>query len=194
MTSLATLEDVEAVLGRDIAGSELLRIERLLEMASRKVRVYTGQTFDVVENDVVALQTDFAGGVRLPQRPVTAVSSVVVLGETVDPDTYEWTSQGTLVRTYGFWSSTVTVTYSHGYETIPADVAQVVAELAAAKLTAPEGNVRSESIGSYSVSYGDSPATELTDDQRKLLDQYRNPGRPIPTLRTRRSTLDGTWL
>jgi hypothetical protein len=196
MGNLATLEDVEAVLGRDLTDGEFLRVDRLLAMASKKVRTYTGQFFEVVENDLLELVPDAWGQVRLPQRPVTAVASVVVDGETMDADGYTWTAQGALSRTYGYWWTPVTVTYTHGYDTIPDDVAFVVAELVVARFSAPEGGVKSESLGSYSVSYGDTAvAGELSDTQKLALQPYMLPARPVSQHHGKRAltSLDG-WL
>jgi hypothetical protein len=192
MGNLATLEDVEAVLGRDLTDGEFLRVDRLLAMASKKVRTHTGQFFEVVENDLLELVPDAWGQVRLPQRPVTAVASVSVDGETMDADGYTWTAQGALSRTYGYWWTPVTVTYTHGYDTIPDDVAQVVAELVVAQFATPPGGVRSETIGGYSVSYGGSTG-ELTDVHKSVLVPYMHLGRPISQHHSTRplTTLDG---
>lgn len=192
MANLATLEDVEAVLGRDLEDDEILRVDRLIAMMTKKVRTFLGQYIEEVENDAVELEPDSWGRVRLPQRPVTAVASVTVEGETVPAALYTWTAQGALTRTFGYWLSPVTVVYTHGYETVPDDIAAVVAELVVAKFSTPEGQVRSESIGSYSVSYGDTTAAgELTDTHKAALGPYRKVGRPIPQHHSSRTLT--TW-
>ena len=85
MVSLATSADLEARLGRDLTDAEATRVDALLADASAMIRAYTGQTFALVEDDEVTLRGS-GGTIRLPQRPVTAVASVVAIGGDGAPD------------------------------------------------------------------------------------------------------------
>lgn len=194
MASLATVADVETILGRELTGDEETRYERLLEMKSRVVRAYTGQFLEEV-TETVTLTPDAWGQVRLPQRPVTAVTSVTVDGETVDADGYTWTPSGTLARVYGYWSRPVVVNYTHGYNPIPDDIAMVVAEMAvagASSSSAPSG-VKSESIGSYSVSYSDTQSSSVSAAHASILDRYKANGRPISQYPAKSTYIGSMW-
>lgn len=180
MAALATIPDLEAVIGRVVTVDEQPRAERLLELASAAVRRETGQTFDLVTSDIVTVRP--VGKVaRLPQRPVTNVIEIVDDGQVVSPDVYEWTSQGVITRTplvdWGDvtgstrWVGPLTVTYDHGYDTVPDDVAGIVCDAAAARLSNPD-RVRQESIGSYSVTYPTAENVALSTAQKRALSAY----------------------
>src|SRR5689334_6413883 len=145
MAALAEQSDVEASLLRALTTNEELYVETLLARASRVVRVYTGQFFEEVTETVEVLP-DMYGNLRLPQTPVTAVASVAVNGDTLDPADYTWTAQG-LIRQqtlnsweingpYLRWTTPATVNYTHGYDPIPDDVIEIVADMVAGRLSA----------------------------------------------------------
>lgn len=135
------------------------RVTRLLEMVSAAVRTYTGQTFDLVEDDEVTLQvTD--GRVMLPQRPIVEVSEVTnASGTPIAGVTWRTTNPLRPTVAYGrpwCWPDReVTVTYSHGYATIPADISMVVAERVAAMWSSdPDAGTyesKAETIGNRST-------------------------------------------
>lgn len=182
MAALASAEELEARLGRDLTAAESARAEALLDDASAMVRGYTRQTFDLVEDDVMVLRAQ-GGEIRLPQRPVTSVTAVVAVGgNDLLPDVpiTDWVWDGLdLLRVGGgacvinlpevWWADedgypgTYRVTYSHGYETVPADVVRIVCGMVLRTLTAPTmaGGVTSESVGPYSYRI-DQPGTGLS--------------------------------
>lgn len=188
MASLATVEDLEDRLGISI--TDTTRAQAILDDVSAVVRAYTGQQFDLVADDEVRLRVR-NGSLRLPQRPVTAVSAVAnVDGDSVD---FTWDS-GESVQLEGFaalrtsfevepfrtrdpW---VDVTYSHGYATVPTDVVAVVCQIAgrAYGRTADTTGVTQESIAGYSYSVGAAAAAGpagMLADERRILDLYRRP-------------------
>lgn len=125
-----------------------------VDMATSVVVSRTGQEFEAVNGDVVTLDPD-GDTVWLPQRPVTAVTSVVTrdLGSTVaTPRTVnlEYEVRGPRLRWVGpgVWPYEVTVTYDHGYATIPADV-QAATLAVAAELYANPSGLSSETIDDY---------------------------------------------
>lgn len=77
---LASQADVEATLGRPLTTLEATYITRLLELASGIVRRYTRQTITAVTGDVVTLPGNWGQTLTLPERPVTAVTSVTING------------------------------------------------------------------------------------------------------------------
>lgn len=196
MAPLATKADLVARLGRDISCEEDARLEALLTDASALVRAYTGQDFAVTADAEVTLRAQ-AGLIRLSQRPVTAVSSVVAIGGNGTPDLalVDWWWDGLDLIRIGageyvinlpeqWWDDedgypgTFRVTYSYGYATPPPDVIAVVCGMVLRTLTAPTavGGVTSETIGPYSYrleSAGVGIAVSLGDMERKTLARYR---------------------
>lgn len=196
MATLATKADLVARLGRDFTCEEDGRLDALLADASALVRAYTGQDFTETD-DAQATMRAQAGLIRLPQRPVTGVSSVVAIGGNGVPDltlTDWWWDGLDLIRIGAgeyvinlpeqWWDDedgypgTFRVTYSYGYATPPADVVAVVCGMVLRTLTAPTsvGGVTSETIGPYSYrleSAGVGTAVSLGDMERKTLSRYR---------------------
>lgn len=196
MAPLATKADLVARLGRDVTCDEDARLDALLEDASALVRAYTGQDFTATASQTVTLRAQ-AGMIRLPQRPVTAVASVVAIGINGTPDVplvdYWWDGLDQVRLGDGnyvinlpevWWDDedgypgTFSVTYSHGYGTVPPDVLAVVCGMVLRTLTAPTsvGGVTSETIGPYSYrleSAGVGTAVSLGEMDRRALARYR---------------------
>jgi hypothetical protein len=190
MASLASTDDLQARLGIELDDD---RAQAILDDVSAVVRAYTGQQFTQAETtDRLQARN---GGVTLPQRPVTAVDTV----DDVDGNTvaFDWDS-GSFVALAGLAGSRsfevepfvtrqpwVDVTYTHGYETVPADVVAVVCQMAGRTYgrTADTSGVTQESIAGYSYSVGAAAAAGpmgMLADERRILDLYR---KPIGTIR-----------
>lgn len=203
--ALAAISDVEAV-SRPVPDGDQARVQRLIELVSASVVTYTGQSFELVEDDVVTV-TPHDGVVRLPQRPVVSVASVFEFGNEVDPAQYTCSPNGYLRRAWplydlnpwdddyiepvGFpagyqnrtlwFGSPLTVTYTHGYPdgTSPDDIALVVAEKVAEKWnTVPEAtSVASKQVAGFTVAYRELATGKGWDPAHKLtLDAYRRSG------------------
>ena len=195
VAALATVQDLQDRLGRPLTDAEAARAPALLDDASAMVRAYTGQTFTLVADDEVVLRVQ-AGIVRLPQRPVIAVSRVVAIGGELAPDVAitDWVFDGVDQIAIGtgaavinlpetWWDDdgfpgTYRVTYSHGYAAPPADVVAVTCGMVLRTLTAPttQGGVTSETIGSYSYSLKAADtgvSVSLGQPDRQALARYR---------------------
>jgi len=202
--ALATVEDIEARLGRDLTTEEAVRASAMLADMSAMIRSYTGQDFTVTDDDQVTLR-GVGGEIRLPQRPVTEVSTVVAIGGDGLPDVplVDWVWDGIDTIRVGdgsfvinlpevWWDDdgypgTYRVTYSHGYEETPGDVLAVICGAILRVFINPNG-YRSETVGSYSVTYaspgaGETVGTSLTRADRLVLDRYR---RKAGTIKVRR--------
>lgn len=172
---LATVEDVEARLGRQLTTDEETQMEALLADVSAAIRAYTGQEITAGTSSDVRLRTR-GDKVRLPQRPVTAVGSVdsmtaVALG-------FTWYAGDTItldaVDTVGW----VDVTYDHGYEEIPPDLIAVACNIAMRAFGTPteQTGMQSESIGTYSYTIGGAAAAGalgMLADEKIVLEGYR---------------------
>lgn len=185
MASLATTDDLSFRIG-DI--SDEVRAQALLDDVSAVVRAYTGQTF-TLETTTDRLRAR-NGMVRLPQRPVTAVTTIADVdgGEVV----FTWDA-GDVVSLSGLDNSRsfevfqfanrapyVDATYTHGYETVPADIVAVVCQIAGRSYgrSSEASAVTQESIAGYSYSIGSAGAAGpmgMLADERRVLDLYRRP-------------------
>lgn len=195
MSALASPADLAARLGRDLTEQEAARAEALLDDASAVVRAYTRQDFELHTDDEVVLRA-VGGRIALPGRPVQGVSRVEVIGGSEalpDFTLADWLFDGIDTVRIGegaaiinlpeaWWDDdgypgTYRVTYTHGYAEVPADVRSVVCGVVLRVLTNPSG-YRSETVGSYSVTYavpatGEQLGTNLTRYEMKMLDRYR---------------------
>lgn len=152
MPSFATPADLAAYLQRAAfaAGAETTSAQLALDIATSIVIARTGQTFAVVTGDTVTLDTHGGEDVFLPQRPVTAVASVVTrergsTATTTRTLNVDYERRGDRLRWVGvgYWPYEVTVTYTHGYATIPDDVKGTTLAVAAEILGNPDGLARS---------------------------------------------------
>lgn len=190
---LATTADLATLLGRDLSPTEEAQAEQMLAAASARVVAYTGQSFERSETtDRLRVRR---GQVRLPQFPVVEVDSVEdVNGNAVS---YQWHA-GEIIElrlSPGFFFdrepwvsglSWVDVTYTHGYETLPAEVVQVVLQMAARAMgiKADQSGYTSENIDGYSYGIGSAAASGaigMLPDERATLDAYRRVGGSVST-------------
>lgn len=151
------------------------RIHTALEIASAEIR-NNRRIFTLTENEIVLVDGSLAETLLLPKNrlPVTGVTLVEELSGTdyvtLDADSYDWSPDGYLIRrSLSCWTPRplgVRVTYSHGYDPIPRDVAGVCLSLAGRLYTNPDNaSIQSEQLGDHHVTYtgatgGLSPAEE----------------------------------
>lgn len=188
MTSFATTDDLASYLQAtvDPASAQLA-----LDLATALIQNETRQTLSYISDDTVILAGNSAV-LLLPERPVVGtpvvnglVPSAVYRFDPPDRLTYGVPS-GNLAAAqyangpdpvYGVWPLQVSVTYSHGYQTIPDDIRGVCISVAARAYSNPSG-LRGETIGSYSVQYAGAgdilvPGISLSDTEKKILGKYR---------------------
>lgn len=204
MGPLATVDDLEARLGRDLTAEEAGRADALLADASALVRGYVRQHLaPPVSGDQVVLRP-VGTVVRLPQRPVTAVTAVAAVGAdgvTVgELSGWSWDGRDLVdlacATPAGLWPSdwrarlpdSYCITYDHGYAEVPADVVAVVCAMTLRTLLAPSpvAGMVSERIGQYIYQLqqgtGSVGATVLmTGADRDALSRYRRTATTIQT-------------
>ncbi len=195
MASFATVAELETFLGVAEDSLNAAQATELLTIASSTIRDECLQTIYAVEGDSVTLRGSWGREVWLPERPVVAVASITIDGTELAATAYKWTSDGR-VTFYGdawkaldgpdegaeggnrrYWGGDevlVVVEYSHGYETVPANVRGVCLELAKRAIQNPSaGGIVQESVGSYSVSYSREAASVLTKGEQRRLRRYK---------------------
>jgi len=185
-----TADDLSARLQTTVADDTATLLATL---ASDAVREDVRLTVDAVADDPVTLYGDDGQILLLPERPVTAVTSVVLAGQTLVPVItgatstmlmYDWRPDGRLYRiVYGgsFYAAElmfkwpfgvpVQITYSHGWLTPPSAMKNIALELAAAAYVNPELH-NQERVGWVEWTTGHASMT-LTTAQRTALDPYR---------------------
>lgn len=188
MGTLATSVNLMDRLGRDLTATEEARVLALLTDASATARKVSGQQFDLATT--TARLTPRNGVVRLPQRPVLAVTAVT--DTNANDVTFTWLGDDRVniaTQVFDSWSmvpyrngiTAVDVTYEHGYETVPDDIVAVVCQIVARALgRAPDSSgLTSETIEGYSYSLGSAAAAGplgLLPDERLILESYRRVG------------------
>lgn len=157
-----TLAEYETWLGSPDT-EDINRNVLCLEAACDAVREYICQDIDHVTDDEVTVIGSGTEYLLLPQLPVLAVASIT----DEDAETVEdWTlrDSGILYRREGWRvGHAYTVTYDHGWESVPADIKIATFKLAQSFETSG-GTISQETIGGYSVSYsrdGEHPLTPL---------------------------------
>ena len=172
MSSLATIAQLELLLGRDV---DNVAAQQALDIASDTVRAYCGHSISQILNDVVTLDGSDTNTLILPAAPVNGIDFIKVNGVTLAATAYKWSKKGWVRRIDGIlWPSTpgsIEVTYNHGFATIPGAILGVVLSLAG-RIQDGSSGIKQETIGSYSVTYGD-PSPVLRANEQAALDVYK---------------------
>lgn len=167
MPDLATQADLEARLGRVLTEEEEARVGALLADASALVRDFTRQELSAVEDDEIVLRP-VGVLLRLPQRPVTAVTSVKAVmpdgTSTVTLSGWSWDGRDKVDLSCATWDTSPSpdmarrpwpdsyeVIYDHGDATVSPGVVAVVCAMVLRTLLSPSltAGMVAERIGSY---------------------------------------------
>lgn len=195
--TFATTDELGAYL--QIADINTVSARLYLELATGLIQGATGQTLSRVLADTVVLR-GYRRIIPLPQRPVTAVTAIALTdwgfidypaaigGWRLTNGSLEWRGDmvGNLPETgyYGrsTWPRLVTVTYDHGYVTIPDDVRRVCITLAAERYINPSG-IDSETVDDYSYHRtGRYPMTPGAESLEALVRRYKTAPMSVPAL------------
>ena len=155
--------------------------ETRLEQAEAVVRSYCGWHIAPSRPDeTVVIRATSSPAILLPSMHVTAVA-VAEAGVPVASTAYSWEASGILYRRGG-WPADVTVTFTHGYEDVPAEVAAIVQAIAQRAVNDPGSLVRVQD-GPFSETYGQTGLNQvvplaLLEAEKGILDRYRIPPRP----------------
>jgi len=185
MADLVTTAELAAYLQRTLdATSSALAVTS----ASAMVRTHCGQQLTAQTYTSVSLPV--LGGprgyrVRIPQRPVTAVTSIAIYGKTlVDGTDYAWDGATPAIDVAAIPSVFFTfaaapravVTYTAGYSAVPADVKAVTLSIAGRLYDNPRG-IRTRVIGDYQETLSGTDdmiaSRKLSHAEKVLLSKYR---------------------
>lgn len=178
---LATAADLAARLKVDTpaAGStQRAQWDAALADASEHLRDVIGTTITQLTS-TVTLDVETDGQLRLPGSPVTAVTSVTVDGTALAADS--WRLRHGVLRFAVRRGREVTVTYTHGWATVPGELVKWTCVLAAAELASAArgnlgmaGNVASVAVDDGRVTFhsGDQQASGV-DLPERVADRLR---------------------
>jgi hypothetical protein len=175
----ATAQELAQLLGIAVP-DDLARMQMYLELASAEIRGSSGQVLSEVTGDVVVFEPTWSQTIYLPERPVTAVTSVTV--KAVATTDYRLVDERKIVRGSDpnvlsslTWQYGATVTYTHGYaETTESyKTIKVICLDAAARAYAPNASGSPEVLNSIALeSVGYAPAVFLTASEKMQLDSF----------------------
>ena len=157
MDPLATATDLE-VKGVDTSNQEL--VVMMLDAASSVIREAAGSTISE-ETSTVSVMAPVGRWLTLP-GPVTAVASVAVDGAAAT----DWKFVGGMLWRRCGWQPwcepvEVTVTFTHGYATVPADIVNLCVDLAKLGIeAASEDSILSQPANVVAASYAIDDHTE----------------------------------
>jgi hypothetical protein len=175
LPTLATPDDIVDRLGRNLNQVEAARIDALLRDGSAIIRRYCRQDFTAEEN-VSEIYVADAGEIRLANRPVWSVDSVIwqsgntaILGnmgigwyvfDGIDKITIPSPYESGVINlpemwyTSGWYSDSYEVIYSYGYANTPNEAVSVLCTAIISELSTPtmSATLASESVGAYSYS------------------------------------------
>lgn len=183
---LATVAQLEARLGHPV---DETRAAALLDDASSVVRNYTRQTITRVEDDKFTVRYS-RGRVLLPEHPADKPTLVERAdGSGAIPEVMWWYSglnevefyNSTLIANgpyYRHAMRAVTVTYSHGYQEVPADIVAVTCQMVARVIDGAiqSPGLRGEGIDDYRADLGgglSSGTIALVPEEKQVLDRYK---------------------
>lgn len=194
MSQFASADDFAARLGITLTGPETTRANLLLTRASEIIKRQTKQQIELATGDTYTRPGDYATRVRLPQRPVVSVSSVILNGVTLVEGDNFYIENDELVRLnwnaviqdssfglpwagWGFPWWTLAITYTHGYSPVPEPAPTICMEMVTRVWVNP-GSVARETIGNTATVYDNmrfSPTGLLLSDTEKddLADAFR---------------------
>lgn len=169
LAPLAAPDDLATWLGVPASDAKLLAA---LRAASARFRGAVRHPVSLVSGDTVTLDGDGSSTLVLPAAPVTGVSSVLV--DDVAIDDYGWSRRGLLSRDAGWPDGfgRVTVTYDHGYDPIPDDVAEAVIDQART-LYHVEPGITQVQTAAESVSFGPAASVGTTAQWASAVQAYR---------------------
>jgi hypothetical protein len=137
--ALAPLADAASLQARGIDISNTDRINALLAAASAAVRDAAGSAISQ-ETSTVTLWTEAARRIELPARPVESVAAVTLDGVAVT----DYRLRGSALWRQCYWQlpdatpGELVVTFTHGYDPVPADIVDLVCSLVAAGLSSAD--------------------------------------------------------
>lgn len=165
--ALVSVDEVARFSGETIAANDPATLQAIAQ-ASDIVRSHLG--YAVTTSSYVELCDPINGSfIELTHSPVSAVTSVEIFNRTLNAWITLTSAQYAVSRRTGIvqavwsqgvyfpsWPESWRVTYTAGYAVVPDAIKAAVCGIAARTLFMPS-NIKSERLGGYSVTYGETP-------------------------------------
>lgn len=168
--------EVEALLGRDLSSAETQNFKLYLDLATERIENLLCMSLALAGDDPDAEERIYSArpGYRtLYVDPFTAITTIVVDGDTVSADDYTL-EDNRVVFEEPMGTSSVTITGTWGYSELPASIKLLLARMFELTSKPRRGGVRAKSIEDFSVTYADISAfEEFVADNRAIIEQYR---------------------
>jgi hypothetical protein len=165
LPALATVNDLAAHMQVD-PGTLPANAATTLDQVSAIIRKEARNTFQ--RRTTTLVRTPHGDVIRLPLRPVVSVDAVTLDGVPVD---YRWDDE--TERLFVSACAPVSVTFTHGYASVPGDVV-AVALTAAQRVLSNPNDLRQETVGAVSVTYAaETIGASLSQADKDLLGRYR---------------------
>lgn len=187
MTAFFTADELAMHLQIDNIDEDMANM--LADLASDTIRDDLRQLINPVTADQITIYGDGGELIVLPERPVTAVTAVLLAGQPIPA--FDWRPNGALRRVIYPGSQfageqtmnwpfgvPVQVTYSHGYATVPNTIKAMALQLAVGSFVNPR-LLAMITVDDITEKYektsgtGGLPAMLLSDEQRRQMDRYR---------------------
>lgn len=147
--------------------------QTLIDEATANVRSYCGWHIAPSISETLTLNGNGRKVLILPSLHVTAVASVTQDGILVADTEYEVDPAGLLAHVGWWWGavpSSIVVSMTHGYESVPDVAAVIMARVSRAQST--PGNAVRVQAGPFAEQY-ESGGAGFTGDELATLDRYR---------------------
>lgn len=165
LPALATVSQLEGWMQVD-AGTLPASAGMVLDVASAIIRKEARNQF--LRKTTTLSRKPRQGGIKLPLRPVVSVDAVTRNGAPVE---FVWDEEDEALHVNG--CEPVSVTFTHGYASVPGDVLAVVLTATQRVLNNPN-DLRQETAGSLSVTYAaETIGASLSQADKDLLADYR---------------------
>lgn len=164
LAPLATEDDLAA---RNIVVPDGVDASAILGAVSSAIRDAAGVPITLATSTIVLpIYNPYERWIELPGAPVVSVASVVLAGSTLVQGV-DYVKVGDEIfasRGWGTGVAEMTVTYTHGYTTVPADIIDLACAFASLTFAATDDSygeaskVELESLGDYKRQFMRSPA------------------------------------
>ncbi|WP_338683942.1 mobile element protein [Streptomyces acidiscabies] len=170
---LADPDDLAVWLGVPADDPKLLQA---LGSASSRFRSAVRHHVSYVAGDTTVLDGNGKESILLKAAPVTEVTSVKLDGATLAyRSDYEWSEDGFLRRVGCRWPDRlrcIEIVWSHGFQTIPDDIDEVIIDQARTQYTVRPG-LTSMTVGGQSVGFGAQASIGVTQQWKTAVEKYR---------------------
>lgn len=171
LPELASIDDLATLTGKPVTDG---RLALALRRASNRFRGAVEHPVSLIENDEIVLDGNGSHSLLLPAAPVVGRPTVTIHGEPVDD--FEVSSRNAMLRRRQVWPSglgNITVTYTHGHETVPGDIADAVLEQAHMQAEALFPGLQTASAGGLQITLGAQATIGVTQRWSEAVERHR---------------------